>query len=167
MPPWSRLDRAACSGTCRCYTYLQPSTRRPPNPVRWWPSKKIVKGRNQRWQQNQQYHKYMEPVKLMWQIMNTMSGQIKLCVYLTEMQLIKLNVVFEFNFWGSLVLCFFIKHFHEHTAKNGTKNWKQLSQKWKFPATCPIPFVGIYKLLTDAWIWKLGTRPRSLISGNT
>jgi hypothetical protein len=29
------------------------------------------------------------------------------------------------------------------------------------------PILGIYKSLTDVWIWKLGTRPRSLIPGNT
>ncbi len=28
------------------------------------------------------------------------------------------------------------------------------------------PIVGIYKSLTDTWIWKLGTRPHSFISGN-
>ncbi len=29
------------------------------------------------------------------------------------------------------------------------------------------PILGINKLLTDVWKWKLGTRPRSLNSGNT
>ncbi len=28
------------------------------------------------------------------------------------------------------------------------------------------PIVGIYKLLTDAWMWKLGLRPRYSFSGN-
>ncbi len=29
------------------------------------------------------------------------------------------------------------------------------------------PIVAIYKSLTDTWMWKLGTRPRSFISRNT
>ncbi len=29
------------------------------------------------------------------------------------------------------------------------------------------PIMGIYKSLTDTWVWKFGTRPRSFISGNT
>jgi hypothetical protein len=29
------------------------------------------------------------------------------------------------------------------------------------------PIVGIYKSLTDTWMWKLGTRQRSFTSGNT
>ncbi len=28
------------------------------------------------------------------------------------------------------------------------------------------PILGIYKSLTDTWMWKLGIRPRSFISGN-
>jgi hypothetical protein len=29
------------------------------------------------------------------------------------------------------------------------------------------PILGIYKSFTDTWMWELGTRPRSFISGNT
>jgi len=35
-----------------------------------------------------------------------------------------------------------------------------------FVYCCCGPIVGIYKSLTETWMWKLGTRPYSFISGN-
>ncbi len=45
------------------------------------------------------------------------------------------------------------------------KIWNKYSQKWNSAAKRG-PFVGIYKSLIGTWMWKLGTKPRSLISGN-